>query len=97
MFSRTEKNKDGTTTFSMSLNCLKKCERDKQNMLIDALWIDFDRSIAEMCFHIIADNRSRLLTIADDRPIAKKCFHIIADDRWQYFQRSGDRERSYGN
>ena len=34
---------------------------------------------------------------AHDRPIAEKCFHIIADDRWQYFQRSGDRERSYGN
>ena len=48
-----------------------------------------DRLIAEKCCHIIAD----------DGPIAEKCFHIIADDhdRWQYFQRSGDRERSYGN
>ena len=31
---------------------------------IDALWEDFDRSIAETRFHIIADDRSHLLTIA---------------------------------
>ena len=35
--------------------------------------------------------------IAHDRRIAEKCFHIIADDHWQYFQKSSDRERSYGN
>ena len=45
--------------------------------------------------------------IAHDHRIAEKCFHIIADDRpiaenvstiaGSIFQRSGDRERSYGN
>ena len=75
--------------------------------------IDFDRSIAEMCYQIIADNHSRLftiaeielflcqqsqsLTIADDCRISERCFHIMADDRCQHFQRSDDRERSYGN
>ena len=93
MSSRINNDKYSTTTFLISFDCL-----------IDALWEDFDRSIAEMCFHIIADDISLLPTIyisaiaiADDRPIAEKRFHIIADDRSQHFQRSGDRERSYGN
>ena len=59
--------------------------------------IDFDRSVAEISFHIIADDRLRLFTIAetelflsqrssslpivDDHPITEKYFHIIADDR----------------
>ena len=54
MSSRIDNNKDSTTTFLMSFDCW-----------IDALWEDFDRSIAEMCFHIIADGCSRLLAIAE--------------------------------
>ena len=50
MSSRIDNNKDSTTTFLMSFDCL-----------IDALWEDFDRSIAKMCFHIVSDDRSRLL------------------------------------
>ena len=52
--------------------------------------MDFRRPIAEMCFHIIADDRrSRLLTIAEIKiflsqrsrslTIAEKRFHIVAD------------------
>ena len=54
MSSTIDNNKDSTTTFLISFDCL-----------IDALWEDFDRSVAKMCFHIIADDRLRLLTIAE--------------------------------
>ena len=53
MSSTMDNTKDSTQTLLMSFDCL-----------IDALWEDFDRSIAETCFHTIADNRSSLLTIA---------------------------------
>ena len=41
-----DSNKDSTTTFLMRFDCL-----------IDALWEDFDRPIAEKCFQIIAGDR----------------------------------------